>query len=123
MASDSISVDDLQKALTQTAAALAQHQVNYALIGGLAASYRSQPRFTKDVDFLLHVPQVVLPRLLADLQQRGFAFDTEATIREWAQHSPNVRTVEKTERALSNSGSGRQAKNGTSARRRAGKGK
>src|SRR5262249_145179 len=67
-------------------AAMDQHAVSYALIGGIAASYRSQPRFTKDIDFLVQVPQIVLPRLLDDLHRRGFDFDTIATIGEWTQN-------------------------------------
>jgi hypothetical protein len=60
--------------------------LNYALIGGMATSYRSQPRFTKVVDFLVQVPQVVLPALLDDLQKHGFEFDTHSIIGEWAHH-------------------------------------
>jgi nucleotidyltransferase DUF2204 len=77
--------DEMRMALDEAAAAMDQHAVSYALIGGMAASYRSQPRFTKDIDFLVQVPQVVLPGLLEDLRARGFEFDTLATIREWTQ--------------------------------------
>jgi hypothetical protein len=35
--------------------ALARHGIPYALIGGMATSYRAQPRFTRDLDFLLAV--------------------------------------------------------------------
>ena len=52
----------------------------------MATSYRSQPRFTKDLDFILNVPQLVLPPLLEDLQGRGFEFDLLPTIREWTEH-------------------------------------
>jgi hypothetical protein len=87
MANDSpISVDDLHQGLTHAAAALAHYHVPYALIGGMATGYRSQPRFTKDLDFLLNVPQLVLPQLLEDLKRRGFEFDTVDTIREWTHH-------------------------------------
>ena len=87
MANDSpISVEDLHQGLTLAAAALAHYHVPYALIGGVATGYRSQPRFTKDLDFLLNVPQLVLPQLLEDLKRRGFEFDTLDTIREWTQH-------------------------------------
>jgi hypothetical protein len=87
MASNSpISVEDLHQGLTEAAAALSKYRVPYALIGGMATSYRSQPRFTKDLDFLLNVPQLVLPPLLEDLQHRGFEFDLLATIREWTLH-------------------------------------
>jgi hypothetical protein len=65
---------------------LNEHQVSYALIGGLAAGYRTHPRATRDLDFLLNVPQVVLPTVLEGLEQRGFELDLQATIREWIQH-------------------------------------
>src|SRR5262245_25411665 len=86
MAPDHSLSHEMLKALEETTAAMDRHRVSYALIGGLAASYRSQPRFTKDLDFLVQVPQVALPRLLDDLQSRGFEFDTVATIGEWIQH-------------------------------------
>jgi len=76
----------MRQALAEATAALDHHRVSYALIGGLAASYRSQPRFTKDIDFLIKVPQIVLPPLLEDLQRRGFQLDTLATIGEWTEH-------------------------------------
>ena len=76
----------LLEASLELAAALNQFQVRYALIGGVAAGYRTHPRFTRDIDFLLSVPQLVLPPLLEDLQRRGFEFDLLATIREWTEH-------------------------------------
>ncbi|CAN5215643.1 hypothetical protein BH10PLA2_BH10PLA2_29840 [soil metagenome] len=77
---------ELRQALAETSGALARHNVSYALIGGMAASYRSQPRFTNDVYFLVKVPQLALPGLLEDLRDRGFDFDLANVIREWAQH-------------------------------------
>ncbi len=65
------------------AASLNQFQIRYALIGGLAAGHRTHPRFTRDCDFLLTIPQLVLPALLEDLKFRGFEFDLLSTIREW----------------------------------------
>jgi len=72
-------------ALRELAQALEHRRIRYALIGGVATGYRSRPRFTQDLDFLLEVPQLVLPALLDDLQARGFDFDMEATIREWTR--------------------------------------
>ena len=85
-----ISEKDLYEALVQMADALARLKANYAVIGGMATGYRSQPRFTKDLDFLLVIPQLVLPGLLEDLKQRGFDFDTEVVIREWIQEHMTV---------------------------------
>ena len=87
MASESsMSELDMRQALTGTAEAFALRRVNYALIGGMAISHRSQPRFTIDVDFLVNVPALSLPPLLDDFQARGFEFDLLPTIREWTQH-------------------------------------
>jgi hypothetical protein len=87
MATESaISEEDLRHALKEASAAFALHGIKYALSGGMAVSHRSQPRFTKDVDFLVTIPQLTLPSLLQDLQKRGFEFDEPATIRQWTQH-------------------------------------
>ncbi len=69
MADNSTLSNEMREALDEATGAMDHHAVSYALIGGIAASYRSQPRFTKDIDFLVQVPQIVLPRLLADLDQ------------------------------------------------------
>jgi hypothetical protein len=81
-----ISIEDLLAALAVTTAALEQHGAAYALIGGMATGNRSQPRTTKDLDFLLCVPQLSLPALLETLEQKGYQIDHIATIREWTQH-------------------------------------
>jgi predicted nucleotidyltransferase len=78
--------EDLLTALLEHARALEQLGLRYALIGGLATGYRSRPRTTQDLDFLLDVPQLALPGLLDDLHARGFSFDTTTIIREWTQH-------------------------------------
>jgi hypothetical protein len=85
-----ISEADLKEALVQMAAALGQFKANYAVIGGMASAYRSQPRFTKDVDFLVAIPQLVLPGLLEDLRLRGFDFDLTTVIRQWTQEHMTV---------------------------------
>lgn len=85
-----VSVEYLEAGLTTVAEVLARHAVKYAVIGGLAAGYRSQPRFTKDVDFLLSIPQLVLPSVLEELVSRGFSLDLLSTIREWTQEHMTV---------------------------------
>jgi hypothetical protein len=47
--------------------------------------FRGRFRFTADIDFLLEVPQLVLPGLLDELEARGFSFDQHTVIREWVQ--------------------------------------
>ena len=91
MANDSpgLAPELLQSAL-ELAGALNQLQLNYALIGGLAAGYRTHARFTRDVDFLLVIPQLTLPPLLEILAQRGFTFDLLTAIREWTHEHMTV---------------------------------
>jgi hypothetical protein len=48
MSPDEALSHELLNALEESVAAMDRHNVPYALIGGLAASYRSQPRFTND---------------------------------------------------------------------------
>ena len=85
-----VSVELLEAGLRKVAAVLEQHAVNYAVIGGLAAGYRSQPRFTKDIDFLLHVPQLSLAPVLEQLAAIGFSVDVLTAIREWTQDHMTV---------------------------------
>jgi hypothetical protein len=85
-----ISVELLEAGLTTVSDVLTRHHVNYAVIGGMAAGYRSQPRFTKDVDFLLYVPQLSLPPVLEELGEHGFSFDLMTAIREFTQEHMTV---------------------------------
>jgi hypothetical protein len=78
--------DRLIEALAGLAAAFEGHGVHYALIGGLAAGFRSRPRGTRDVDILLTVPQLQLPSLLADLAGRGFSLDERSVIEGFVRH-------------------------------------
>ncbi len=77
--------DELMRAVESLSEAFAARSIRYALIGGLATFMRGRVRFTKDVDFLLDVPQVVLPGLLDDLVKRGFSLDPATVIKEYVQ--------------------------------------
>jgi Nucleotidyl transferase AbiEii toxin, Type IV TA system len=74
---------DAVRAVESMAEAFEARSVRYALIGGLAITVRGRPRFTRDVDFLLEVPQVVLPNLLDDLTERSFVLDPAVVIRQF----------------------------------------
>jgi hypothetical protein len=54
---------DSVRAVESLAEAFDARSIRNALIGGLAFILRGRPRFTQDVDFLLEVPQIVLPSL------------------------------------------------------------
>jgi hypothetical protein len=51
---------------------LEQHQINYALCGGLAVTFLAQPRFTEDIDILVSPEDC--ERCKAILQPLGYKF-------------------------------------------------
>ena len=77
--------DESLRAVASMVDAFNTRSVRYALIGGLAVVLRGRPRFTEDVDFLLEVPQIVLPGLLDDLLERGFELDRATVIEQFVR--------------------------------------
>jgi hypothetical protein len=82
--------DDLIRAVELLADTFAAQSIRYALVGGLATMLRGRPRFTQDVDVLLDVTQLALPRLLEELARLGFVFDTAKVIREYVYEHMTV---------------------------------
>ena len=76
---------DSIRAVESLAEAFDARSVRYALIGGLAFVLRGRPRFTRDVDFLIEIPQIVLPGLLDDLVERGCVLDPAVVIKEYVR--------------------------------------
>jgi hypothetical protein len=76
---------DLEAGLKALVESLLSRKLRFTLIGGLAVGYRSRPRFTRDIDILLEVPQLLLPPLLEDLLNRDFTFNPEQIIQEWTR--------------------------------------
>ena len=67
----------LQEVLRRAATDLDDMGYGWALIGGLAVSARSQPRFTADVDFAVAVSDDAAAEALAHaLRHRGWKIDT-----------------------------------------------
>ena len=52
--------------------ALREQEVQYALVGGLAVTHYTTPRFTKDVDFALALAGTEQSRLLRNLRTDGY---------------------------------------------------
>jgi hypothetical protein len=77
--------DGSVRAVESLVEAFTARSVRHALIGGLAFVLRGRPRFTRDVDFLIEVPQITLPGLLDDLVERGFALDPAVVIKEYVR--------------------------------------
>lgn len=74
---------DLVRAVGLLADVFAAKSIRYTLIGGLGAILRGRARFTRDIDVLLDVPQLVLPGLLDNLIEAGFKLDQQKVIREF----------------------------------------
>lgn len=60
--------------------------VRYAIIGGLATIQHTRVRTTDDIDVLLMIPQVSMPRLFESLGARGFTLEVEKSVRELRDH-------------------------------------
>jgi hypothetical protein len=78
--------DALEAALTDVIAVFVRAGITYALIGGLATGYRSRPRYTKDIDLIVDIPQIALPAVLEALGGLGFEFDQREVIDAFTQH-------------------------------------
>lgn len=65
--------DAIRKTLGDTAAFLSANKVPFALIGGIAASVRGEPRFTADIDFVIGIEVEGGLKLLAALTGSDFA--------------------------------------------------
>jgi hypothetical protein len=64
----------IERVLCEVAAALRAEGAPFALIGGLAVSARSEPRFTRDVDWAVAVPDdAAAEALVHRLVQSGYA--------------------------------------------------
>ena len=77
--------EELDRAVESLSEAFATRSVRHALIGGLATSLRGRPRLTQDVDFLVDVPQLMLPGVLDDLVERGFTLDPTIVIQQYVR--------------------------------------
>jgi hypothetical protein len=77
--------NELIRAVELLADTFAAQSIRYALVGGLAVALRGRPRFTQDVDVLLDVPQLALPRLLDQLARIGFLLDRDKVISEFVR--------------------------------------
>lgn len=63
----------LESALHRIAADLTRSNIDFALIGGLAVSVRTEPRFTRDADFAVAVASDrEAEGLIRDLRARGY---------------------------------------------------
>ena len=63
---------DLPKDLREFIESLNSNKVEYVIVGGYAQAYHGRPRFTGDIDVLVHRSRENAARLLLALAQFGF---------------------------------------------------
>jgi predicted nucleotidyltransferase len=74
-------VTSLESLLHRISADLARSDVDFALIGGLAVSVRTEPRFTRDADFAVAVTSdAEAEALIRNLRARGY--EVEALVEQ-----------------------------------------
>ena len=72
----SVRVTALEAALRQICADLTHTRFSFALVGGLAVSARTEPRFTRDADIAVAVASdAEAERLIGDLRARGYGIE------------------------------------------------
>jgi predicted nucleotidyltransferase len=81
MSQNDPTADALADALDLLVQVLNEKHATYALIGGLAVAMRGPIRLTRDIDVLVHIPQLNLPEVLEALADRGFNLDVAESIR------------------------------------------
>lgn len=94
----------LESVLRQAAADLVSARVRFALVGGLAVSVRTEPRFTRDADLAVAVvDDAEAESLVHHLRDRGYTISTLieqeavnrlATVRLSLSHDPRATVVD-----------------------------
>jgi Nucleotidyl transferase of unknown function (DUF2204) len=78
--------DLLEKAVSALTSVFNKKKIKYVLIGGQAVSRLTRPRYTKDLDFLIDIPQMTLPGLLEEINELGGDADLLPSIKAWNQN-------------------------------------
>ena len=76
---------------------LADAQVRFILVGGLAVSVQGYVRFTEDVDMLIDTEPANITRLLDTLAGYGEGFARELTAADFTDEEGAIRIVEESE--------------------------
>ena len=62
----------IEKGFSEFIALLNTHEVHYLVVGGFAFSFYAEPRFTRDIDFLIDISTRNTEKLLRALDEFGF---------------------------------------------------
>jgi hypothetical protein len=63
---------DVQKDFRELLALFNEHKVEYVIVGGYALAFHGAPRYTGDIDILIHPDTANAHRILAALDEFGF---------------------------------------------------
>ncbi|MCX5636484.1 MAG: hypothetical protein NTX52_02165 [Planctomycetota bacterium] len=63
---------EVQKDFRELLALFNKHKVEYVIVGGYALAFHGAPRYTGDIDILIHPDTVNTHRILAALDEFGF---------------------------------------------------
>jgi hypothetical protein len=63
---------DVQKDFRKLLALFNEHKVEYVIVGGYALAFHGAPRYTGDIDILIHPDTANAHRILAALDEFGF---------------------------------------------------
>jgi len=65
---------EVQKDFRELLALFNEHRVEYVIVGGYALAFYGAPRYTGDIDILIHPDTANAHRILAALDEFGFGF-------------------------------------------------
>ena len=73
----------LQEVVLTMTSIFERRRLKYVLIGGQAISHLTRPRYTKDVDFLIEIPQIQFPGVVEEVIEQGGELEVYSAIKAW----------------------------------------
>ncbi len=87
----------MEPSFAKLLARLADAEVNFVLVGGLAVTLQGYVRFTEDVDMLVESDPDNIARLLGALEDYGEGFARELSLEDFTDEEGAIRIVEEVE--------------------------
>jgi hypothetical protein len=84
----------LEAGLCQISRELTQARIPFALVGGLAVSVRTEPRFTRDADLAVALASdAAAEALIHNLRTHGYGIEAVVEIKEWQAIMDHLRSL------------------------------
>ncbi|MEW6619674.1 MAG: hypothetical protein AB1422_10140 [bacterium] len=74
-----------EEGLIKFISVLEDESIGYVIIGALASGIYSLPRATYDIDVLIEIEKIKIPKFLESLKKSGFSFDKDHLLKELTQ--------------------------------------